>query len=134
VARSIGAPTRPGSFTQYFWWIPQFLPVSRNVQITGVAAICWAIWKLRNRACFEGKMIQSPVELICFAVVFMKYWAGLHVQADGDALRHGADTIQQTALSSIRSNRPARLRIEDNRQANGGGEVDDNQEDARPQA
>jgi hypothetical protein len=134
VARSIGAPTRPGSFTQYFWWIPQFLPVSRNVQIAGVAAICWAIWKLRNRACFEGKLIQTPVELICFAVVFMKYWAGLNVQVDGDALRHGADTIQQTALSSVRSNRPARLRIEGNRQANDGGEVDDNQEDAGPHA
>jgi hypothetical protein len=113
------------------------------VQIAGVAAICWAIWKLRNRACFEGKLIQTPVELICFAVVFMKYWAGLNVQADGDALRHGADTIQQTALSSVRSNRPARLRIEGsparlriegNRQANDGGEVDDNQEDAGPQA
>jgi hypothetical protein len=76
VARSIGAPTRPGSFAQYFWWIPQFLPVSRNVQIAGVAAICWAIWKMRNRACFEGKLIQTHVELICFAVVFMKYWAG----------------------------------------------------------
>jgi hypothetical protein len=49
----------------------------RNVQIAGVAAICWTIWKLRNRACFEGKLIQTPVELIYFAVVFMKYWAGL---------------------------------------------------------
>jgi hypothetical protein len=134
VARSIGAPTRPGSFTQYFWWIPQFLPVSRNVQIAGVAAICWAIWKMRNRACFEGKLIQTPADLICFAVVFMKYWAGLNVQADGDALRHGADIIQQTALSSVRSNIPARLVIEGNRQTSDGGEVDDNQEDAGPQA
>jgi hypothetical protein len=79
VARSIGASTHPGSFAQNFWWIPQFLPVSRNVQIAGVAAICWAIWKMRNRACFEGKLIQTPVELICFVVVFMKYWAGLNV-------------------------------------------------------
>jgi hypothetical protein len=60
----------------------------------------------------------------------MKYWAGLNVQADGDALRQGADVIQQTALSSVRSNIPARLVIEGNRQANDGGEVDDNQEDA----
>jgi hypothetical protein len=37
------------------WWIPQFLPISRNIQIAGVDAICWAIWKMRNRACFEGK-------------------------------------------------------------------------------
>jgi hypothetical protein len=89
---------------------------------------------MRNRACFEGKLIQTPAELICFAVVFMKYWAGLNVQADGDALRHGADILQQTALSSVRSNTPARLRIEGNRQANDGGEVEDNQVDAGHQA
>jgi hypothetical protein len=117
VARSIGASTRHGSFAQYFWWIPQFLPVSRNVQIVRVAAICWAIWKMRNRACFEGKLIQTPVELICFAVVFMKYWAGLNVQADSDALRQGADALQQTVLSSVRSSVPARLAIGGNQQA-----------------
>jgi hypothetical protein len=72
VAKSIGAPNRPASFTQFFWWFPNFFPASRNVQIAGVAAICWAIWKLRNKACFEGKLIHSPVELICYAVVFMK--------------------------------------------------------------
>jgi hypothetical protein len=48
---------------------------------------------MRNRACFEGKLIQTPVELICFVVVFMKYWAGLNVQADSDALRQGADAL-----------------------------------------
>jgi hypothetical protein len=85
---------------------------------------------MRNRACFEGKLIQTPAELISFAVVFMKYWASLNVQADGDALRLGADVIQQTALSSVRSDIPARLVIEGNRQANDGGEVVDNQEDA----
>jgi hypothetical protein len=88
---------------------------------------------MRNRACFEGKLIQSPVDIICFAVVFMKFWASLNVQADGDALREGADVLQQTALSSIRSNIPARLVIEGNRYAGDGGEVDDNQDDG-PQA
>jgi hypothetical protein len=79
-------------------------------------------------------LIQTPIDLICFAVVFMKYWAGLNVQADGDALRQGADVLHQTALSSVRSNIPARLVIEGNHQAGDGGEVDDNQEDAGPQA
>jgi hypothetical protein len=72
---------------------------------------------MRNRACFEGKLIQTPVELICFAVVFMKYWAGLNVQADTDALRQGADALQQTVLSSVRSSVPARLAIGGNQQA-----------------
>lgn len=24
-----------------------------------IAAICWAIWKARNKLCFEGKLVQS---------------------------------------------------------------------------
>jgi hypothetical protein len=44
-----GAQTRPGSFAQFFWWMPQFSRASRNVQIAGLAAICWAIWKTRNK-------------------------------------------------------------------------------------
>jgi hypothetical protein len=53
VAMAIGALDRPGSFTQFFWWFSRFVPASRNLQIAGLATICWAIWKLRNRACFE---------------------------------------------------------------------------------
>jgi hypothetical protein len=58
VARSIGASSRPGNFSQFFSWFPQFIPASRNVQILGIASICWAIWKLCNKACFEGKIIK----------------------------------------------------------------------------
>jgi hypothetical protein len=78
VAVAIGANDRPGNFTQFFNWFPRFVPASRNVQIAGLAAICWAIWKLRNRACFAMKLIKSPSELISLSVVFMNYWAGLH--------------------------------------------------------
>jgi hypothetical protein len=76
VAKSIGAQNRPGNFSQFFWWFPFFVPASRNVQILGLASICWAIWKLRNRACFDKKFINSPFDLICYSTVFMKYWAG----------------------------------------------------------
>jgi hypothetical protein len=89
VAKSIGAPNRHASFTQFFWWFPKFFPASRNVQIAGVAAICWAVSKLRNKACFESKLIHSPIELICYVVVFMKYWAGLNNPADRDMLVGG---------------------------------------------
>lgn len=57
VSMTIGAQTRPTNFSQYFWWITQHIPISRNLQIVGMAAICWALWKLRNRACFEQKLI-----------------------------------------------------------------------------
>jgi hypothetical protein len=101
VAKSIGALNRPASFTQFFWWFPNFFPASRNVQIAGVAAICWAIWKLRNKACFEGKLIHSPIELICYVVVFIKYWAGLNNPADREMLVGGADALSREAMSMV---------------------------------
>src|SRR4051812_38812264 len=46
-----------GPFLSTSVWAPQFLGVSRNVKITVVAVICWAIWKLKNRVCFEKNLL-----------------------------------------------------------------------------
>jgi hypothetical protein len=113
VAKSIGAVTRPGNFSQFFWWFPRHIPASRNVQILGVAAICWTIWKLRNRACFEGKLIKSPIELILYATVFMNYWAGLNSVADQENIRRGAGNLVNVAESMHNEGRRSNLRIED---------------------
>jgi hypothetical protein len=112
VAKSIGANTRPGNFSQFFWWFPRHVPASRNVQILGVAAICWAIWKLRNRSCFEGKLIKSPIKLIHYATVFMNYWAGLNSVADQDNIRRGAGNLINVAQSMQNDGRGNNLRIE----------------------
>jgi hypothetical protein len=85
------------NFTQFFWWFPRLVPASRNVQIVGLAAVCWAIWKLRNRACFEHKLIKSPSELISFVVVFINYWVGLHNSPDAENIRAGAASLLQLA-------------------------------------
>jgi hypothetical protein len=95
VATAINSPTRPGSFIQFFWWFPQFIPASRNTQIAGLAAICWAIWKIRNKACFENKLINTPFDLISYAVVFTNYWAGLHGEKDAEDIRAGADGLMR---------------------------------------
>jgi hypothetical protein len=105
VGKLVGANSRPGSFTQFFWWLPQFIPASRNTQIAGLAAICWAIWKLRNRSCFDHKMIKDPVELISYSTVFMKYWAGLHGEKDAEDLRLGADGLLKLATASTAAGR-----------------------------
>jgi hypothetical protein len=69
----LGVFNRPSCFTQYFWWIAKILPVGFNLHIFGIAALCWAIWKTRNKACFEKKLISSPVSLICYMCVFLHY-------------------------------------------------------------
>jgi hypothetical protein len=112
VAKAIGASTRPRNFSQFFWWFPRHVPASRNVQILGVAAICWAIWKLRNRACFEGKLINSPIELIFYSTVFMNYWAGINLPADQEVIRQGAENLINVARDTQNAGRRDNLRIE----------------------
>jgi hypothetical protein len=102
-----GASNRPGSFTQFFWWFPRLVPPSKNLQIGGLATICWAIWKLRNRACFEKKLIKSPNELISFTVVFMNYWAGLHNPSDAENIRVGAASLLHLAAGATDTPSPS---------------------------
>jgi hypothetical protein len=65
-----------------------------------LAAICWAIWKTRNKACFDNKLISSPFDLISYAVVFMNYWSGLHGEQDASELRAGADGLMRLAAAA----------------------------------
>jgi hypothetical protein len=62
-----------------------------------LAAICWVIWKLRNRTCFEHKLIKNPFELISYSTVFMKHWTGLHEGKDAEDIRAGADGLSRLA-------------------------------------
>ncbi|PNT77403.1 hypothetical protein BRADI_1g62059v3 [Brachypodium distachyon] len=81
---------------------PRLYDISNEIGLTvheiAERAICWAIWKLRNKACFDKKLIRSPAEIICYACAFMKYWAGLQSANEGDQTRAGAATLQQEAL------------------------------------
>lgn len=66
--------------------------------MVGLAAIVWAMWKLRNRACFEKKLIKSPTEIVCYAAVFVNYWTGLQKEVDKAALENGANVLQRNAV------------------------------------
>jgi hypothetical protein len=101
VGVAVGAQNRPVSFAQYFWWMPKYSTVIRNVQIAGLAAICWAIWKARNKSCFKKVFPKNHVELIYHVVVFMKYWAGSHVAAEASQLNQGADALLELAAGDI---------------------------------
>jgi hypothetical protein len=70
--------------------------------------------------------MNSPIELICFAVVFMKYWAGLSMQEDRDAIRQGANTLLEVAMGTRCANPEERLSIVAGRQDRDAGEVENN--------
>jgi len=78
IGQCIGANNTPRDCAQYKLWINMWLPEEQNVHHFGFAAVCWAIWKCRNKAVFDAKLIRHPAEVLLHSCAFMKYWAGLY--------------------------------------------------------
>ena len=87
VARCIGAADIPGNLNQCWSWLEKWLPLDKKFHVCGTAAICWAIWKARNNACFNNKIIKNPLEIICHVGALMKFWAGLYAEVDKEAMK-----------------------------------------------
>ena len=62
-----------------------------------------AIWKARNRACFEGKIIKSPIQTLCHVGAPMRFWAGLYAEVDKEMLVNGVNTMLRVAARFILS-------------------------------
>ena len=73
VGRCLGATNIPGDFVQYHSWIQKWLPGGSSTYMLCLAAICWAIWKRRNKACFDNKHLKHPAEIIIHACSFISY-------------------------------------------------------------
>ena len=82
---------------QCWLWCEKWFPFGKKFHPWGVAAICWAIWKCRNKVAFEGKALKNPLEIICHACALMIYWSGLFAELDRDQLVEGANTMLRVA-------------------------------------
>jgi hypothetical protein len=68
--------------------------------------MCWAIWKTRNKICFEGKFIKHPGSIICSACVLMSCWAGLYAEEDKKALEDEVNTMLHIVVKLLSKKTP----------------------------
>jgi len=101
VAHSIKANNVPRSLQQCWAWCERWLPAGKKFHTSGIAAICWSIWRIRNSICFEGKKVSSPISIISMACSLMCYWSGLFLEADKDDLVAGANSMLAIALKLL---------------------------------
>jgi hypothetical protein len=78
IAICLGTDLIPNKCYQYWEWAKRHSPGSMLEHTFGLAAVCSAIWKARNKACFEQKYIKHPAEIVIHACALMKHWAGLY--------------------------------------------------------
>jgi hypothetical protein len=111
VEKCFGATNIPNNLQQSWKWCETWIPYGQKYHPWGIAAICWAIWKNRNKACFENKIIQNPLEVICHACALMNFWTGLFTNIDKEQLEEGVATMLRVAkqlLSVQQKEQPGR--------------------------
>ncbi|TVU01395.1 hypothetical protein EJB05_53164, partial [Eragrostis curvula] len=122
IAHCFGADTRPSSMVQHKDWIKMVLPGGDKVYTEGLAAVCWAIWKSRNKACFDKIMIKHPCDIVFYICSFLRYWAGLYSAEMNEVIQAGAKTMMKMVINIL--SRQGRCMLTNARQ-DGGGQADD---------
>jgi len=97
IAMSLGANNIPTDIDQYKRWVNRWLPNGTSFHTLGLAAFCWAIWKRRNKACFDKKMLTNPLEIISHACEMLSYWAGLYSKEMQATILAGVKTLLSCA-------------------------------------
>lgn len=101
-ATCIGASDVPNSISQCWRWCEKWISGGKKFHTLGIAAIYWSIWKARNKLCFEGKLVKSPLSIICNACELMSQWAGLYPEEDKEMLINGADLMLKIAIKLLK--------------------------------
>ena len=123
IVKVIRANNIPTSLSQCWSWCDHWLPAEKKFHLSGVSAICWAIWKARNKACFEGEIIKNPIEILCHAGALMQFWTGLYAEVDREMLVNGVNTMLQVAARLLLPKEPIdagpkRLKLGDDEEEN----------------
>jgi hypothetical protein len=89
---------RPICYEQFWVWIVNALPGGQKVYMLGLAAVCWTIWKTRNRACFKKKNIKNLGEILYYTCALMRYQAGLYLEETQKMINSVVELVMKTVL------------------------------------
>ena len=101
VGHFLGTISTPRNCTQYKEWICRWLPNGQAVHHFGFAAVCWAIWKCRNKAVFDAKIIRHPAEILLHSCSFMNPWACLYSSDFQGRLSEGVKGLMACAYKIL---------------------------------
>jgi hypothetical protein len=76
-------------------WLKRHMPGLDNIHFFGVSTVCWAIWKARNRMCFENDLIISTNDIMCHASALILSWTALSKKELQDLLQEGAKLLEE---------------------------------------
>lgn len=97
-------------------WSSGFNKNMKNLLLVGVSATIWAIWKTRNKACFDNILPKDPIEVIFMICHLIESCAVLqNLEANRRKLELGGRVVKQVASDVFNSRygwRPCVKRLE----------------------
>lgn len=79
-------------------WLLSYGKGMKTLMVVGVAAIFWAIWKVRNTACFENKLPNDPIDVVFLTCHWIESWVVMQkLEANREKLLLGARLTRQVA-------------------------------------
>jgi hypothetical protein len=97
MGKVLGTLFCPKKIWQAFVWFYSFLPGGEKFYMVRMAAVCWAIWILRNKMMFEKYIHRKPAEIVFMVCSFLMHWAGLQKEGDKMMLASGVKKLMSTA-------------------------------------
>jgi hypothetical protein len=79
-------------------WLFGMPSKTKHLIISGVAAICWAIWISRNDLVFDKKPVLTYLQVLFRATHWFRTWADLHKQEEGIQIKEACRRLECTAL------------------------------------
>jgi hypothetical protein len=101
LGKVLGTTRCPKNLWQSFVWFHYFLPGGDRFYMVGMAAVCWAIWILRNKLTFEHYVLRNPVEIVFTVCSFLLHWTGLQKEEDRIILKTNTKFLMAVAAGLV---------------------------------
>ena len=79
-------------------WLLGVSSKTKNLLITGVSAVCWAIWISRNDLVFHNKTMLTYLQVLFRATHWLRTWAQLHREEDGSRIKQVCQRLETAAI------------------------------------
>ena len=77
VSEAVGWPAPPLSLLEVLALAKQGVVDSFEAGWVGAACVLWALWNIRNKLIFEGKILKNPTDAIFIICSFVQSWRPL---------------------------------------------------------
>ena len=85
-------------------WLQGIKWKERNLILTGVSVVCWAMWLSRNDIVFDNVNPQPCLQILFRATYWIRFWALLRKEDDMNTIPENCQVLESMAMEIFARN------------------------------